>query len=70
MDSLSNEYQQMSLDHQRETQFNRDGQVREHQLKNELRKLQSFMVLLPAYLLLPNAPRKHHHQLQDVLQAA
>ncbi|KAI4189031.1 MAG: hypothetical protein LQ348_003854 [Seirophora lacunosa] len=43
MDSLSNEYQQMSLDHQRETQFNRDGQVREHQLKNELRKLQSFM---------------------------
>ncbi|KAI4128669.1 MAG: hypothetical protein LQ338_002615 [Usnochroma carphineum] len=33
----------MSLDHQRETQFNREGQLREQQLKNELRKLQSFM---------------------------
>ncbi|KAL8716697.1 MAG: hypothetical protein Q9225_005995 [Loekoesia sp. 1 TL-2023] len=33
----------MSLDHQRETQFNREGQLRERQLKDELRKLQSFM---------------------------
>ncbi|KAI4168195.1 MAG: hypothetical protein LQ343_006581 [Gyalolechia ehrenbergii] len=45
IDNLSNDYQQMSLDHQRETQFNREGQLRERQLKDELRKLQSFMVL-------------------------
>lgn len=43
IDNLSNDYQQMSLDHQRETQFNREGQLRERQLKDELRKLQSFM---------------------------
>ncbi|KAI4151036.1 MAG: hypothetical protein LQ341_000985 [Variospora aurantia] len=43
IDSLSNDYQQMSLDHQRETQFNREGQLKEQQLKNEIRKLQSFM---------------------------
>ncbi|KAL8827583.1 MAG: hypothetical protein Q9170_006958 [Blastenia crenularia] len=43
IDNLSNDYQQMSLDHQREIQFNRDGQLRERQLKDELRKLQSFM---------------------------
>ncbi|KAL8897517.1 MAG: hypothetical protein Q9207_007180 [Kuettlingeria erythrocarpa] len=47
MDNLSNNFQQMSLDHQRETQFNREGQLREQQLQNELRKLKSFMVLPP-----------------------
>ncbi|KAL8749798.1 MAG: hypothetical protein Q9184_006664, partial [Pyrenodesmia sp. 2 TL-2023] len=43
MDNLSNNFQQMSLDHQRETQFNREGQLREQQLQNKLRKLESFM---------------------------
>lgn len=35
----------MVLDHQRETQFNRDGQLRERKLQDELRKLKAFMVL-------------------------
>lgn len=35
----------MVLDHQRETQFNREGQLRERKLQDELRKLKAFMVL-------------------------
>lgn len=35
----------MALDHQRETQFNREGQLRERKLQDELRKLKAFMVL-------------------------
>lgn len=35
----------MVLDHQRETQFNREGQLRERKLQDELRKLKAFIVL-------------------------
>ncbi|KAL9003416.1 MAG: hypothetical protein Q9180_009905 [Flavoplaca navasiana] len=42
----------MALDHQRETQFNREGQLRERKLQDELRKLKAFMNRDPFVLVL------------------
>ena len=38
------DYQQEALDHARESQYNRDGQKREHKLQNEIRKCKAEMV--------------------------
>ena len=51
VDRLDESYQQMALDHQRETQFNREGQLRERKLQDELRKIKAFMVLPSATIL-------------------
>ncbi|KAL8805210.1 MAG: hypothetical protein Q9182_002085 [Xanthomendoza sp. 2 TL-2023] len=52
VDRLDEAYQQMALDHQRETQFNREGQLRERKLQDELRKIKSFMSRDPFVLVL------------------
>ncbi|KAL8895583.1 MAG: hypothetical protein Q9192_003548 [Flavoplaca navasiana] len=52
VDRLDESYQQMALDHQRETQFNREGQLRERKLQDELRKLKAFMNRDPFVLVL------------------
>ncbi|KAL8731381.1 MAG: hypothetical protein Q9166_003473 [cf. Caloplaca sp. 2 TL-2023] len=52
VDKLEEAYQQMALDHQRETQFNREGQLRERKLQDELRKMKSFMNRDPFVLVL------------------
>ncbi|KAL8874829.1 MAG: hypothetical protein Q9198_006729 [Flavoplaca austrocitrina] len=52
VDKLDESYQQMALDHQRETQFNREGQLRERKLQDELRKLKAFMNRDPFVLVL------------------
>ena len=44
LDKLDIDYQQVALDHQRETQFNREGQLREREMKEELRRLKNMMV--------------------------
>ncbi|KAL8686592.1 MAG: hypothetical protein Q9218_006995 [Villophora microphyllina] len=49
---LGGEYQQMALDHQREIQFNRDGQIRERDLKDEMRRLKASMGRDPFVLVL------------------
>lgn len=48
LDRLDVDYQQVALDHQRETQFNREGQLRERELREELRRLKALMVRSPA----------------------
>ncbi|KAL8703815.1 MAG: hypothetical protein Q9201_003010 [Fulgogasparrea decipioides] len=52
LEKLDIDYQQMALDHQRETQFNREGQLRERELREELRKLKAFMNRDPFVLVL------------------
>ncbi|KAL8715390.1 MAG: hypothetical protein Q9220_000723 [cf. Caloplaca sp. 1 TL-2023] len=52
LDGLNNEHQQTTLDHQREIQFNRDGQKRERDLREEVRKYKSLMSRDPFILVL------------------
>ncbi|KAI4197462.1 MAG: hypothetical protein LQ350_005901 [Teloschistes chrysophthalmus] len=49
---LGGEYQQIVLDHQREIQFNRDGQLRERDLREKLRRLEVSMDRDPFVLVL------------------
>lgn len=44
LDQLSEDYEQEKLDHARESHFNRDVQLRERQLQNELSNCKAFMV--------------------------
>ncbi|KAI9676764.1 MAG: hypothetical protein M1829_002859 [Trizodia sp. TS-e1964] len=52
LETLSSQYSQEIMDHDREKQFNRDFQLREFQLKEEFRKNKSFMERNPFLLVL------------------
>lgn len=46
MDNLSAEHEREKLDHARETQFNREVQLREQRLQSEIRSCKDLMVRL------------------------
>ena len=49
MDQLTEDYRQAKFDHARESHFNRDVQMREMQLQDELKKYRSVMVGVPTF---------------------
>ncbi|MCJ1265236.1 hypothetical protein MMC22_005111 [Lobaria immixta] len=46
LDKVTQDFHQETLDHARESQYNREGQLRERQLNNDIRHLHSLMVRL------------------------
>ena len=51
MDQLTEDYRQEKLDHARESHYNRDGQLRELALQDELRRYKAVMVGVPSTVL-------------------